>query len=77
MAKGKEINNLANEIWKSAIKLRGKFKAYDYQAVVLPLLMIRRIECVLISKRKEFETDFKKQYPTLSDQEILKKVILR
>jgi type I restriction enzyme M protein len=74
MAKGKEINNLANEIWKSAIKLRGKFKAYDYQAVVLPLLMIRRIECVLISKRKEFETDFKKQYPTLSDQEILKKV---
>jgi type I restriction enzyme M protein len=72
--KKEEINNLANEIWKSAIKLRGKFKAYEYQAVVLPMLMIRRIECVLIEKRKEFATEFKKKNPNLTEQELSKKV---
>jgi hypothetical protein len=25
------LDNLANEIWKSAERLRGKFKAYEYQ----------------------------------------------
>jgi type I restriction enzyme M protein len=28
--------------------LRGKFKAYEYQNVVLPIIVIRRLECVLI-----------------------------
>ena len=35
-------NNLAGEIWKSAERLRGKFKAYEYQSVVLPIIVIRR-----------------------------------
>lgn len=69
-----EINNLANEIWKSAIKLRGKFKAYEYQAVVLPMLMIRRIECVLIEKRKDFENEFKKKNPNISIDDLKKKI---
>lgn len=42
----------ADEIWKSAIKLRGKFKAYEYQNVILPVIMLRRIECVLKDKRQ-------------------------
>ena len=33
-----KLNNLANEIWKSAERLRGKFKAYEYQSVILPIL---------------------------------------
>lgn len=29
-----KLDNLADEIWKSAERLRGKFKAYEYQNVV-------------------------------------------
>ena len=46
-----KLNNLTNEIWKSAERLRGKFKAYEYQSVILPIIVIRRLECVLISWR--------------------------
>jgi type I restriction enzyme M protein len=43
-----KLDNLASDIWKSAIRLRGKFKSYEYQNVVLPIIVIRRLECVLI-----------------------------
>jgi len=33
-----KLDNLANEIWKSAERLRGKFKAYEYQSVILPIM---------------------------------------
>jgi type I restriction enzyme M protein len=42
-----KLDNLAGEIWKSAVRLRGKFKAYEYQTVILPIIVIRRLECVL------------------------------
>ena len=48
-----KLDNLAGEIWKSAERLRGKFKAYEYQNVVLPIIVIRRLECVLIKWREE------------------------
>ncbi len=37
------LDNLANEIWKSAERLRGKFKPYEYQSVILPIIVIRRL----------------------------------
>ena len=46
-----KLDNLADEIWKSAERLRGKFKAYEYQNVILPIIVIRRLECVLIDWR--------------------------
>lgn len=46
-----KLDNLASEIWKSAERLRGKFKAYEYQNVILPIIVIRRLECVLIDWR--------------------------
>jgi type I restriction enzyme M protein len=48
-----KLDNLANEIWKSAERLRGKFKAYEYQSVILPIIVIRRLECVLIDWREK------------------------
>jgi len=51
------LKNLSDEIWKGAIKLRGKFKAKDYPSVILPMIMIRRIECVLEEKRKNIRED--------------------
>ena len=39
-----KLDNLAGDIWKSAERLRGKFKAYEYQGVILPIMVIRRLE---------------------------------
>lgn len=76
MINKEKLNNLAGELWKGAIKLRGKFKAYEYQAVILPMIMIRRIECMLIQKREEFAEEIKKQNPELAKQlEVLEEKI--
>ena len=48
-----KLDNLAGDIWKSAERLRGKFKAYEYQSVILPIIVIRRLECVLIEWRED------------------------
>ena len=34
-----KLDNLAGDVWKSAGRLRGKFKAYEYQSVILPIRM--------------------------------------
>ncbi len=58
-----KLNIKADEIWKSAIKLRGKFKAYEYQNVVLPVITLRRIECVLIEMRVKTKAELLPAYP--------------
>lgn len=71
------LNNLTNEIWKSAERLRGKFKAYEYQSVILPIIVIRRIESVLIKMRKDLEAEVTAGKSDLSGkklQEFLKKL---
>jgi len=52
-----KLDNLANEIWKSAERLRGVFKAYAYQSVILPIIVIRRLECVLIQWRDKMRAE--------------------
>jgi len=64
------LNNLTNEIWKSAERLRGKFKAYEYQGVILPIIVIRRLECVLIDWRKKKADEIQKKRPNISDKEL-------
>nr|MBC8430701.1 SAM-dependent DNA methyltransferase [Candidatus Desulfatibia vada] len=59
--------NLTNEIWKSAERLRGKFKAYEYQSVILPIIVIRRLECVLISWREKQAADILKKRPDIKE----------
>lgn len=72
--KKENLINLTNEIWKGAVKLRGKFKAYEYQGIILPIIMIRRIECVLIQKREEIKEDLKSKHPELNEKELEAKV---
>jgi type I restriction enzyme M protein len=55
MLNKEKLENLTSEVWKGAIKLRGKFKAKDYPSVILPMIMIRRIECVLENNREIFK----------------------
>ena len=65
-----KLDNLANEIWKSAERLRGKFKAYEYQTVVLPIIVIRRLECVLLKWREEKKAEIREKQPKRSRQKI-------
>src|SRR5512142_38736 len=65
-----KLDNLANEIWKSAERLRGKFKAYEYQNVILPIIVIRRLECVLLKWREEKKTEIRARQPKRTDKEL-------
>jgi type I restriction enzyme M protein len=69
-----KLDNLANEIWKSAERLRGKFKPYEYQNVVLPMIVIRRLECVLIKWREEKAAEVLAKRPKLTEKELAKLV---
>ena len=57
-----KLDNLAKDIWKSAERLRGKFKAYEYQNVILPIVVIRRLECVLLAWREKKRADDRPRY---------------
>src|SRR5437867_10245429 len=54
-----KLDNLAGDIWKSAERLRSKFKAYEYQNVILSIIVIRRLECVLIDWREKKTAEFR------------------
>src|SRR5215216_2240334 len=65
-----KLDNLAGEIWKSAERLRGKFKAYEYQGVILPIIVIRRFECVLIKWREEKKAEIRAKQSNRSEKEL-------
>ena len=69
-----KLDNLASDIWKSAEQLRGKFKSYEYQSVILPIIVIRRLECVLIDWRKQKAAEVLKNRPKLTEKEVAKLV---
>ncbi|MCX5894744.1 MAG: type I restriction-modification system subunit M N-terminal domain-containing protein [Proteobacteria bacterium] len=69
-----KLDNLANEIWKSAERLRGKFKAYEYQSVILPIIVIRRLECVLLAWRETKSAEVLAKRPKLTEKELAKLV---
>jgi type I restriction enzyme M protein len=65
-----KLDNLAGDIWKSAERLRGKFKAYEYQNVILPIIVIRRLECVLIDWREKKTAEVLAKRPKLAEKEL-------
>ena len=65
-----KLDNLASDIWKSAERLRGKFKAYEYQSVILPIIVIRRLECVLIKWREDRRAEVRAARPKITDKEL-------
>lgn len=69
-----KLDNLAGDIWKSAERLRGKFKAYEYQNVILPIIVIRRLECVLIAWREAKRAKVRADRPKSTEKELAKLV---
>ncbi len=47
MSSGPQIRNHAAFIWSVADKLRGVYKQSEYGRVILPLVVLRRLDCVL------------------------------
>ena len=74
MINKERLENLTQEVWKGAIKLRGKFKAKDYPSVILPMIMIRRIECVLETKREQFKKQILEKSPNLDNETLQKRI---
>jgi len=68
------LNNLADEIWKSAERLRGKFRAHEYQVVILPIITIRRLECVLIQWREQKAREVRAARKGITDEQVEKLV---
>lgn len=62
-----KFDNLISEIWKSAVRLRDKFKAYEYQSVILPIIVIRRLACVLIQWRAQKKAEIHSKRPASSE----------
>ncbi len=69
-----KLDNLAGDVWKSAERLRGKFKAYEYQGVILPIIVIRRLECVLLAWREAKRAEVLARRPNLSEK-VLNKLV--
>src|SRR3970040_2297309 len=69
-----KLDNLAGDVWKSAERLRGKFKAYEYQSVILPIIVIRRLECVLLAWREAKRAEVLAKRPNLTEKELAKLV---
>jgi type I restriction enzyme M protein len=55
-------------------RLRGKFKAYEYQNVILPIIVIRRLECVLIQWREKMREEVSGKRAALKPAELDKLV---
>jgi len=64
------LNNFAGQIWKSAERLRGKFKGYEYQNVIMPMITIRRLECVLTDWRAKEVEKIKAKRPAIKAKEL-------
>ena len=47
MTEARQVNNHAGLIWSIADLLRGDYKQSEYGRVILPLVVLRRLDCVL------------------------------
>jgi type I restriction enzyme M protein len=48
---GGSFNDKVNFIWSVADLLRGDFKRSEYAKIILPLVVIRRLDCVLADSK--------------------------
>lgn len=53
MQEPKETRNLSNFVWSIAEILRGDFKQSEYGKVILPFVVMRRLDCILEGSKSE------------------------
>ena len=47
------INQKANLIWSIADVLTGTYKPHEYGEVILPMMVIKRFDCIFSGKRQK------------------------
>jgi len=47
-----------------------QFKAYEYQSVILPIIVIRRLECVLLDWRAARKAEIREKQPKRTEKEL-------
>lgn len=69
-AETKKSKNLSTLIWNVADLLRGEYKQSEYGKVILPLTVLRRLDCVLQTDKKEFLEAYQKLETKMGSTEI-------
>jgi len=64
------INEKANLIWSVADKLRGDFKQSEYGKVILPLTVLRRLDCVLEDTKQKVLAKYN-ELKSIMEEEVL------
>ena len=70
-----KLDNLASDIWKSAERLRGKFKAYEYQASSCPSSSSGGWSACSSTWREDKAPRFSRSDPKLTDKKELAKLV--
>jgi type I restriction enzyme M protein len=65
MARSEKVKALANFIWGVADLLRGDYKQADYGKVILPLTVLRRLDCVLEPTKEKVLGFMEKRVPQM------------
>lgn len=61
-----DFKGMANKIWSVADLLRGDYKQSDYGKIILPMTVLRRLDCILVPT-KQAVLDYLPKVETLSD----------
>lgn len=61
-----DFKGMANKIWSVADLLRGDYKQSDYGKVILPMTVLRRLDCIL-APTKQAVLDYLPKVESLSD----------
>jgi type I restriction enzyme M protein len=62
-------------IWKIANLLRGPYRPPQYRKVMLPLIVLRRLDCVLEATKKQIFAEHQAQVDTGKTAEVIEKII--
>jgi len=76
MADSSGNKNHAQLIWNIAELLRGNFRPHQYGSIILPFLVLRRLECVLETTREKVLKAVK-ELPKNADDAIKEKILSR
>ena len=74
MAQHEQINISAEVsfIWQSAEILRDTYKAHQYQDIILPLVVLRRMECVLLEEKDKIQQKLGEALKKLAEKDAKK-----
>src|SRR4051794_11593821 len=50
-SRGRSVSSLGNFVWSIADQLRGVYKPHQYGNVILPMTILRRLDCLLAPTR--------------------------